>query len=324
MPVEFKDYYAVLGVPRDASEADLKRAFRNLAREFHPDVAKDKARAEARFKEINEANEVLSDPVKRQKYDELGAHWNHPERAPRPAPEGFGSEPDAGSEFRFEGTGFSDFFEQFFGSRGRAAGGGFGQARAPGPGEDDMARRGQDIEGDLLVSLGEILHGALRSITLQRGDPRAGPPRAQTLQVKIPPGVREGQLIRLAGQGQAGLSGGAAGHLYLRVRIAQHPAFRVRGADLYHDLDLAPWEAVLGCTLDLAMLEGVAALRIPAGTVAERTFRLRGLGLPRGDGTRGDLLAVVVIQVPPSVTAEQRAHWEKLASAATFRPRSPT
>ena len=302
-----------------ASE-EIKKAFRKLARKYHPDVAKDKTAAEEKFKEINEANEVLSDPEKRRKYDELGANWNHPERQPAQPQAGFGGGYEEGSEFHFDGTGFSDFFEQFFGSRGRPSGG-FGRTRGDGTGGETVAQRGQDIEGDILVTLDEVLHGSTRTIRLQRTDPRTGQSATQTLRVKIPPGVREAQLIRLAGKGQEGIGGGDSGNLYLRVKFAQHPDFRVRGADLYYDLDLAPWEAVLGATVHIPTLDGTVSLKIPAGTVAERQFRLRGKGLPTGDGTRGDLYAVVSIQVPSHLTPEQKALWEQLAAKSTFNPR---
>jgi curved DNA-binding protein len=323
MSVEFKDYYEVLGVARDASGEEIKKAFRELARKYHPDVAKDKITGEAKFKEINEANEVLSDPEKRRKYDQLGANWNHPERQPAPPQDGFGGGHAEASEFHFEGTGFSDFFEQFFGSRGRPSGG-FGQTRGDVTGGGTVAQRGQDIEADILVTLDEVLHGSTRTIHLQRTDPRTGQSVMQTLRVKIPPGVREAQLIRLAGKGQEGSGGGDPGNLYLRVKFAQHPDFRVRGADLYYDLDLAPWEAVLGATVNMPTLDGTVSLKIPAGTMAERKLRLRGKGLPTSDGTRGDLYAVVSIQVPAHLTPEQKVLWEQLATQSTFNPRQPS
>ena len=231
MSVEFKNYYDVLGVAKNASAEEIKKAFRSLARKHHPDIAKDKATSERTFKEINEANEVLSDPDKRRKYDTLGANWNHPERG-APSQSGFGRNPEAGTEFHFDGTGFSDFFEQFFGSRGHPPGG-FGRAGGAGGARPRAAaQRGQDIESDILVTLNEVLQGATRSIRLQRTDPRTGQSTTQTLQVKIPPGVRESQLIRLAGKGQEGFGGGDAGHLYLRVKFAKHPEFRVLGANM--------------------------------------------------------------------------------------------
>jgi len=278
MSVAFKNYYDILGVASNASEAEIKNAFRSLARKYHPDVAKDKTGAENKFKEINEANEVLSDPEKRRKYDELGANWNHPERQPGQRSDGFRGGAEEGSEFHFDGTGFSDFFEQFFGSRGRPSGG-FGGAWESGTEGEEFAQRGRDVEGDILVTLDEVLHGSERTIRLQRVDPRTGQPATQTLRVKIPPGVREAQLIRLAGKGRDGIGGGEAGNLYLRVTFARHPEFRVRGVDLYHDLDLSPWEAVLGATIRIPALDGLVSLRVPPGTTAGRDFRLRGLGL---------------------------------------------
>lgn len=321
MPVEFKDYYKILGVPRDASEADIKKAFRKLAREYHPDVAKDKVRGAAKFQEINEANEVLSDPDKRRRYDALGMDWNRPEgeRAP-PSREGFGGRAPGGAEFHFDGTGYSDFFEQFFGSRGHAFGG-FGPGGAYGRGGEAGPQRGQDIESDILVPLDEVVQGATRTIKLQRTDPRSAESTVQTLRVKIPIGVQDGQLIRLAGKGLEGVGGGEAGNLYLRVKFARHPDFRVRGADVFYDLDLAPWEAVLGASVQIATLDGAVSMKIPAGTEAGRQFRLRGKGLPTTQGTRGDLYATVIIQVPTQLTPEQRAQWEQVAATATFNPR---
>jgi curved DNA-binding protein len=320
VPVEFKDYYDVLEVPRNASGEAIKKAFRKLARQHHPDVAKDKKSAEEKFKELNEANEVLSDPEKRRKYDELGADWNHPERSAAPPQRGGGGGAEQGPEFHFGGTGFSDFFEQFFGSSSRQEGG-FGRRGTQGGDGAAFAQRGEDVEGDILVTLDEVLHGATRTIQLQRTDPRTGQATAQTLRVKIPIGVREGQRIRLPGNGQEGSGGAEAGHLYLHVIFAKHPEFRVRGANLYHDLDLSPWEAVLGATIQIPTLDGRASLKVPPGTMAKREFRLRGKGLPSGAGTHGDLHAVVHIQIPPKLTAEEKVLWENLAAGSAFNPR---
>ncbi len=323
MPVEFKDYYDVLGVARGASDEEIKKAFRKLALKYHPDKAKDKTKAEEKFKEINEANEVLSDPEKRRKYDQLGVNWNHPQQQPRPAQSGFGGGYEDASQFHFDGTGFSDFFEQFFGSHGRASGG-FGRTQGHGMDGKTVAHRGQDIEADIMVTLDEIMHGSTRTIKMQRTDPHTGQLVTQTLRVKIPPGVRESQLIRLASKGQEGINGGEPGNLYLRVKFAQHPDFRVRGTDLYYDLDLAPWEAVLGTTVETPTLDGTVSLKIPAGTIAERQLRLRGKGLPTSDGTRGNLYAVVSIKVPVHLTPEQKVLWEQLAKKSTFNPRKPS
>ncbi|HBA84170.1 MAG TPA: J domain-containing protein [Verrucomicrobia bacterium] len=320
MSVEFKDYYDVLGVASNASDEDIKKAFRSLARKYHPDVAKDKAGAENRFKEINEANEVLSDPDKRRKYDELGASWNHSERPTAHQAGGFRGGAPEGSEFHFDGTGFSDFFEQFFGSRGRPTSG-FGRGEDGAEGAE-AARRGQDIEGDIRVTLDEVLRGSTRTIRLWHTDRRTEKSTMQTLRVKIPPGVRQLQLICLTGKGQDGIGGGDSGNLYLRVKFAQHHDFRVWGANLYYDLDLGPWEAVLGATVQIPTLDGRVSLKIPAGTAAERQFRLRGKGLPTGHGTRGDLHARVSIQVPSSVTSDEKVLWEQLAAKSAFTPRS--
>ena len=322
MSVEFKNYYDVLGVPSHASDAEIKKAFRDLARKYHPDVAKDKTSAERKFKEINEANEVLSDPEKRRKYDELGANWNASEQEYGQQARGFRGNAEEGSEFHFDGTGFSDFFEQFFGSHGQSFGG-FGQRGTREARGAPFAQRGQDVEGDILVTLDEVLHGSTRTINLRRTNPRTGQSSVQTLRVKIPPGIREAQLIRLAGKGQEGFGGGEPGNLFLRVKFAKHPEFRVQGADLYADLELAPWEAVLGASVHIPTLDGTASLRIPAGTQAERKIRLRGKGLPTGKGTRGDLYAIVSLQVPAHLTPEQKNLWEQLAKTATFNPRQP-
>ena len=323
MAVQFKDYYQTLGVARTASPEEIKQAFRKLARIHHPDVAKNKAAGEAKFKEINEAYEVLGDPEKRKRYDELGANWQDGAGAgvPRGGQRGQHRGPPGGPDFEFDGTGFSDFFESFFGSGRGGPGGGRGGPVHMDDDEQAYAYPGNDMEADLLVTLEEAFRGAQRKVTLRRPSQNGGEDRLDTYNVKIPAGVREGQRIRLAGQGGAGYGGAAAGDLYLRVRLARHPDFTVQGADLYFDLDLAPWEAVLGVTVKIPTLDGLTSLRVPAGTVAGSKLRLRGLGLPREDKTRGDLYATVQIQVPTSVTADERAQWEKLGKSSAFNPR---
>ncbi|HEY5036046.1 MAG TPA: DnaJ C-terminal domain-containing protein, partial [Chthoniobacterales bacterium] len=250
MAVQFRDYYETLGVAKTASAAEVKTAFRKLARQHHPDVAKpkEKAAAEEKFKQINEAYEVLSDPEKRDKYDQLGADWNQPGGG-QPPPGwppggggGFRGFPGAGGngqgvEFEFGGTGFSDFFEAFFGGgRGESAFGGGGSGRRPA-----TAERGHDVEADIMVTLEEALQGSKRQVSLRRG----GSDKTETYQVKIPRGVHEGQRIRLAGQGEAGSRGGKSGDLFLRVRLARHPDFAVEGNDLVYEASLQPWQAVL-------------------------------------------------------------------------------
>jgi curved DNA-binding protein len=320
MPAAFRDYYQTLGVERTASADEIKKAFRKLARLHHPDVAKDKKAGEIKFKEINEAYEVLSDPANRKKYDELGQHWNQ-QGGPPPGYEY--AQPGAangGQEFHFEGTGFSDFFEQFFGGGGRNfggfSGGGMRGARAAGP------RHGQDIEGDVLVTLDEAMQGSIREISLQTADPATGQAKVESFKVRIPRGALEGQVIRVPGKGGPGSGGGEAGHLFLRVKLASHPDFRATGADLYHDLPLAPWEAVLGTTVRVRGLDGELDVRIPAGIANGQKLRLKGRGLPKPKSAeRGDLYVVAEIEVPRQVGADERALWEQLAKSSTFHPR---
>jgi len=321
MPLEFKDYYEVLGVPRTATADDIKKAFRKLARIHHPDVAKDKKAGEKKFKEINEAYEVLSDAEKRAKYDQLGANWDKGPQYQSP-PEGFyqrraGARPGP-SPFEFSGNGFSDFFEAFFGG---AQGHGFRRGGVSFEDEaDDIAMRGQDAEADLLVTLEEALKGGKRPITVRRVDEH-GRERTDSYNVKIPAGVRAGKRIRLAGQGSPGHGGAPAGDLYLNVVLAKHPDLTVEGSDLFYDLQLAPWEAVLGKKVAIKTLDGSANLTIKPGTQAGAKMRLRGLGLPIDKGQRGDLYAVVTIEVPESVSDSERALWEQLAAKSAFSPR---
>jgi curved DNA-binding protein len=332
MAVEFQDYYTTLGVPRGASEADIKKSFRKLAREHHPDVAKpkDKKAAEEKFKQINEAYDVLSDPEKRRKYDSLGADWDKPGGGFQPPPDrggggmGRASANGGGSyEFNFGGsTGFSDFFEQFFGGGRGGRASSFRRARSGEP-ESDFAYPGSDIEGDLLVTLDEVLRGSTRTISLQRADRRSGETKEETIKVRIPPGVQDGQVIRVRGKGGEGTGGAPAGDLLLRVRLAAHPEFRAEGSDLYHDLEIAPWEGVLGASVTVPTLGGGRVkLRIPPGTNNGQRLRIRGLGLPQGrTGTRGDLYVVMEVELPPKVTDEERALWERLRDISRFDPR---
>ena len=329
MPTEFKDYYRILGVPAKATEEEIKKAFRTQARKYHPDVAKDKKTAEEKFKEINEANEVLSHPESRRKYDQLGANWKTGgESRPPPGRTG-GQSAGRGSggddyDFQFEGTGFSDFFEQFFG-------GGAGRSRGPSPfdhkGMDDAEEpqqtlRGQDMRGDILITLDEVLKGAMRAISVRRTNARTGQEETETYQVRIPSGVQAGQSIRVPGKGGNGLGGGSAGDIFLRVRYAQNPDWQPRGSDLVGHLELAPWEAVLGTTVSVKTLEGRVSLKVPAGTLQGHQLRLRGKGLPAGAGKRGDLYVGVSIQVPPRISKEEERLWKQMASLSTFNPRS--
>src|SRR5881296_1188102 len=312
MPVQFRDYYETLGVSKTATDDEIRSAFRKLARKYHPDVAKDKKAAEEKFKEINEAYEVLGDPEKRAKYDQLGADWNQPGGFQPPPDWGQGAGGGfrryaggngGGVEFEFGGTGFSDFFEAFFGGgRGRSAFGGFG-------GREATAERGADVEADILVTLEEALHGSTRTVSLRR----AGSNKVENYQVKIPRGVHEGQRIRLRGQGEEGVRGGKSGDLFLRVRLARHPDFSVEGSDLIHEVKIEPWRAVLGSELVVPTLEGNVRLKIPPGTQGGQRFRLRERGLPGVSGKRGDLYVVVQINIPKKLTERERQLWSELA-----------
>lgn len=316
MSVQYKDYYATLGVSKTATQDEVRKAFRKLARQYHPDVAKDKKTAESKFKEINEAYEVLSDADKRQKYDTLGADWDKVAQQPPPGWAGAGR-PGAspfgngqqGAEFSFGGTGFSDFFEQFFGGgggrRGTRAGGFTGF-----PGAAEPERR-SDVEADLLVTIEEALHGAKKSISLRRD----GRSAVQTFDVRIPKGVREGQKIRLAGQGE-GAGAHGAGDLYLRVRFERHPDYELEGTDLVYELELPAPRAVLGTEVEVPTPDGSVRLKIPAGSQPGRKFRLKGRGMPTKLGERGDFYVKLEIVLPEAVTADERALWEKLAAIA--------
>ena len=316
MSVQFKDYYATLGIARDAEQDAIKKAFRKLARKYHPDVAKDKSTAEEKFKEINEAFEVLGDPEKRAKYDRLGAHGQDAGQAyPPHDQQDFGT----GAEFHFGGTGFSDFFEQYFSGGSRF---GFPQ-NATAAHAGTRTTRGSDIEGDILVTLEEVMHGTVRPISMQMANRQTGQVETQSFQVRIPPGATDGRRIRVPGHGEPGHGGAPAGDLFLRVRHAAHPDFSSRGTDIFHDLDIAPWEALLGAEVVVPTLDGPIKLRVPAGAENGQQLRVRGRGLPKGKtGERGDFHAILNMRIPTSCNTEERALWEKLRDVSTFHPRS--
>jgi curved DNA-binding protein len=337
MGAEFKDYYATLGVPRTASAEELKKAYRQLARKYHPDVARDKKAAEDKFKEINEAYEVLGDAENRKKYDTLGANWKQGAGfQPPPGWEPYGGagggrqqrrrSPTGGEdvEFQFGGTGFSDFFEQFFGGRGGRDSGGFQPfSETSGKPNGQAMSRGADVEGDIAVSLDEVVNGSVRQVSFRRVNSRSGETESHSFKVRLPAGMHEGQVIRVAGKGESGFGGGVAGDLLLRVRLSPHPDFMVQGTDLVTDIDLAPWEAVLGLTLAVPTLTGSVNVRIPAGTNSGQQLRVRGHGLPKGQtADRGDLYVKLSVKVPSQLTDEERDWWQKLAAASKFQPRA--
>ena len=319
--MKYKDYYETLGVPRTATQDEIKQAYRKAARKYHPDVSK-LADAEARFKEINEANEVLRDPEKRAAYDQMGSNWKAGQEF-QPPPNwdagfefrgGQGSPFGAGSTFSAGGD-FdpSDFFETLFGRRG--AGAGAGRRRASAQGEDHHAK--------VLIDVEDAYRGAERTITLRA--PIEGPDgrvemQERTLDVHIPKGIRPGQHLRLAGQGNAGIGGGKPGDLYLEIAFNPHSRFRVDGADVYVDLPLAPWEAALGATVDVPTPDGAVQLTVPKGSAASRKLRMKGRGLPGKNP--GDFYAVLAIVVPKAETDAARAAYENLAKAfPNFQPR---
>ena len=320
-----QDFYETLGVPRTASQDDIQRAYRRLARQYHPDVNHDPG-AEDRFKDVSEAYDVLSDPGTRRRYDAFGADFRQvpedmdPETFRR-AQAGAGSRAGAGGGRTRGATGFGyssgepgfgystsdidieDLLGGFFGGRGGRGGRGWG----PVPGADQ--------EAELEITLEEAYHGTRRSISLSGDGARA------TLDVNVPPGVTDGQRIRLAGQGGRGSDGGANGDLYLVVRIAPHPRYRLSGRDLSVDLPLAPWEAALGTTVAVDTPGGEAKVKVPAGTSSGRRLRLRGRGLPNPRGKPGDLFAEAKIMVPPRPSKAERRLFEQLAAESGFDPR---
>ncbi|MBB5350331.1 curved DNA-binding protein [Haloferula luteola] len=317
MSVEFRDYYEILGVPRDADGPAIKKAFRKRAREHHPDVAKDKEGSEERFKEINEAYEVLGDPEKRKRYDALGANWDSPGGAAPRESAWSGSVPDETADFEFGGTGFSDFFERYFSGH---RGGHHHGARAEGFRRSGGPVRGSDVEGDLMVTLQEAMTGSMRRISLRRVDPQTGHVSVEEVQVRIPAGIREGQRLRVPGHGGPGWQGGEAGDLYLRVRLAADPDFRTHGHDLYRDLGVAPWDAVLGAMVPVTLPGGRRIqVKIPEGSQAGDQLRLKGYGLPKKDAP-GDLYVVLAIEVPDSIQAQERKLWEQLRDLSSFQP----
>ena len=313
--MEFKDYYATLGVERSSSQDEIKRAYRKLARKFHPDVSKEPD-AEARFKEVAEAYEALGEPEKRAAYDDVGKrHHKGQDFTPPPGWE---------SGFEFSGRDFgngpdlshSDFFEALFGRRGAGPRGARGTRAAPhGPGSDHHAK----VRIDLL----DAYRGAQRTITLrvpQLGADGQVQIIERQLEVNIPKGIRHGQHLRLTGQGGPAHGAAPAGDLYLEVEFAPHPQFRVDGNDVYVDLPVAPWEAALGATVNLPTPDGSVELSVPAGSSAGRRLRLRGKGIP---GTApGDLYAVLSIALPPADTAAAQDAWRALAKTfGNFDPR---
>jgi DnaJ-class molecular chaperone len=319
--MDFKDYYSTLGVAKTATEKDIKQAFRKLARKFHPDVNPGDASAETKFKEINEAYEVLGDPAKRRKYDELGANWRMYEQA---GPGGAASAPGGGWNVNYGGgqggfrtmtedemrdmfgdaDPFSDFFHTFFGgARGEAEAGGLRRSRGR------AARQGRDVEHEIELTLEDAFHGATRRLSMTHDG------AARTVDVRIPAGVGDRSRVRVAGEGEQGSGGARSGDLYLRVRLAPHPQFERKGVDLYTRTGIPLTTAVLGGEADVLTLGGKSLrLKVPPTTQNGQVFRFKGHGMPKtgSAGEAGDLYVTADVQLPRHLTPEQRTHFEAL------------
>jgi curved DNA-binding protein len=321
--VDYKDYYASLGVDRKATAADIQKAYRKLARKLHPDVNKT-ADAEARFKEITEAYEVLKSPDKRAKYDQFGSAWKQAQTTGAPPAgfedifEAFGGRGGGGRGGGFDtaGGGFSSFFEALFGGGGAGEPRGFQWSSGGRPGAAGPPP--QDHETTLSLSLEEAAAGGQRQLTLH--DPSSG--KRRTLEVQVPPGVRAGQRIRLGGQGGSTPGDGRRGDLYLRVELLPHPRFQVAGNQLSTQLDVTPWEAALGGEAEVQTLRGAVRVRIPAGSSSGRKIRLRGKGFPVAGGAAGDLIAEVRVVVPTELSDAERDLYRQLSEISSFHPRS--
>lgn len=326
MSVSFKDYYKLLDVSKSAPQDEIAKAFKKMARKYHPDLNPNDSEAEKKFKEINEAYEVLKDPEKRKLYDSLGPNWQHGQNfQPPPGFDAsrFRSHSSGGPHFQGGGFGdFSDFFETIFGGQFRGQQGFDGEQFGFGGFSRGQAR-GRDAEVAMELPLEDAYRGGSRTITFQEQVPGPdGMPRVETksLQVNIPPGIKNGSRIRLAGQGSPGARGGQAGDLYLKISIAPHPQFKLEGNSIVYDLPLAPWEAALGAKVRVPTLDAVVEMNIPPGTSSGRKLRLRGKGLGKG-ADKGDQLIRVMIAVPDKLSDQERGLWEQLAQQSLFQPR---
>jgi len=311
--MQYKDYYKILGVKREASEDEIKKAYRKLARKYHPDVSKEK-NAEEKFKEVNEANEVLSDKEKRAAYDNLGSYQPGQDFRPPPGWEqqfGRGGQPDFGN------MDFGDLFSQMFG--------GAGHGRRQGFGGRGFSQAGQDYEVALEITLEEAYQGAEKSLQLEVPEPSpqgfmVRVPR--TIKVRIPKGATEGQRLRVPGKGGSGQHGGAAGDLYLRITFLPHAWFKPSGHDVTLDVPLTPWEAALGASVEIPTLAGKVLLKVKPGSRSGQKMRLAGKGLPKAGSGFGDLYAVFQIATPEPLSDKERALFKQLQQVSDFNPRS--
>ena len=311
--MEYRDYYQILGLERKATQDEVKRAYRKLARKYHPDVSTE-TDAEQKFKELGEAYEVLKDPEKRTAYDQLGANWE--------SGQGFNTPPDWDAGFEFSGGGFtqgdgqgySDFFESLF---GQSFQGGHSASRGP------FQARGEDHHAKILIDLEDSLNGATRPITLKVPEVDASGhvgTRERVLNINIPKGIAAGQQIRLSGQGAPGFGGGAKGDLYLEVAFKPHPRYRVEGRDIYLTLPVAPWEAALGATIQAPTPTGPVDLKLPVGSATGKKMRIKGRGIPGKQS--GDFYVVVEIVLPPASSPEAEQAYRDMAQSLAFNPRA--
>ena len=311
MSVSYKDYYQLLGVDRKATKDEISREFKKLARKYHPDLHPNDKEAEDKFKELNEAYEVLKDPEKRKMYDQLGHNWQHGQQ--------FNAGGFGGNFSGFSGGGsgdFSDFFEAIFGhgARGGASCGGQGFGGDPFASFNRRPAKGQDIQANLSITLEDALKGNTRTIHLKTSQ------GTRSLDVKIPAGSKDGSKLRLTGQGEPSYNGGPAGDIFLRLTFMSHALFSVDGLNINYDLVLKPWEAVLGVKVNIPTLEGEIEMSIPAGTSSGKRFRLRGRGLGK-ESMRGDQMVRIMINVPQDLTDEEYSLWEKLAELSSSKTR---
>ena len=309
--MQFRDYYEIMGVDRNATQDEIKRAYRKLARKYHPDISKEPD-AEARFKEMGEAYEVLKDPEKRAAYDQLGKNYKAGQDFTPPPGWDAGFEFSGGAYGGADAGAFSDFFESLFG-------GGFSRDRGR---SGAFHMRGQDHHAKIMINLEDAIQGASRMISLQVPEVDAQghvQTRTRTLNVNIPKGVKQGQQIRLSGQGAPGIGQGGTGDLYLEIEFKPHGLYRVEGRDIYLDLPVAPWEAALGSTIKVPTPTGTVGMKIPAGSVSGRKMRLKGRGIP--GKTPGDFYAVLKISLPQADSDRAKALYEQMKQELDFNPR---
>lgn len=316
MTVAFQDYYETLGVSRQATQAEIQKAYRKMARQYHPDVNKEKS-AEDKFKKVNEAYEVLKNPATRKKYDQLGSHWRSGEPFSPPR----GSSTNQGFDFSeaFSGTGFSSFFDMLFGSQGRRS----SSSPQHNPFED-MNAGAIEQEATIEVSLEESLHGVEKEIIIKPLAGSGSTEEARRIHVRIPPGAIEGSKIRLKGQGRSRVRGGKPGDLVLKVKLKPHASFRAEKHDLVGTLLVTPWEAALGAKVSVPALGKTVTLTVPPGSQGGQRLRLKGKGLPRQKGEAGDVYYEIQIAIPKSLTDDEREHLEALSKISQFNPRAQT